>query len=194
MSPEQAMGEPVDRRTDVFALGTTLWEIACDRRLFKRSDDGGDAQSACMPPRCPDPTLARRRLSRSRSGRCAAARPRARDGGEVCDRRSDGSRPRSVRRSCVAVSEHVVAEVMNELFAQEKAHANAWMTDASTRSGSRPSQEPLKRRSTFLEDEGDVRPSRAGRDRLLPPASAPRPATPLLARSARSGATRRLRS
>jgi len=33
------MGGEIDRRTDVFALGTTLWELACDRRLFKRDED-----------------------------------------------------------------------------------------------------------------------------------------------------------
>src|SRR5205085_11904487 len=34
MSPEQAKGEPVDRRTDVWAAGVVAWEIVMKRRLF----------------------------------------------------------------------------------------------------------------------------------------------------------------
>src|SRR6185295_12713218 len=39
MSPEQAEGEEIDGRSDVFALGIVLWELLCDKRLFKGDSD-----------------------------------------------------------------------------------------------------------------------------------------------------------
>jgi hypothetical protein len=41
MSPEQAAGAPVDRRSDVFSLGIVLWEALSGRRLFRRDTDLG---------------------------------------------------------------------------------------------------------------------------------------------------------
>jgi hypothetical protein len=34
IAPEQTLGKPADRRSDIFALGVTLWETSLDRRLF----------------------------------------------------------------------------------------------------------------------------------------------------------------
>jgi serine/threonine protein kinase len=39
MSPEQARGEPVDARTDLYALGITLWETLTLTRLFDGESD-----------------------------------------------------------------------------------------------------------------------------------------------------------
>jgi len=39
MSPEQISGEPIDHRSDLFAVGTCLHEMLCCRRLFRGKSD-----------------------------------------------------------------------------------------------------------------------------------------------------------
>ena len=39
MSPEQCLGAPLDRRSDIFAVGIVLWEMTVGRRLYKLAGD-----------------------------------------------------------------------------------------------------------------------------------------------------------
>jgi serine/threonine-protein kinase len=90
LSPEQVDGQAPDRRADLFALGTTLWEITVDRRLFKQDGDIATVRAihACNVP---DPrsirddfpaslwTVLRRALARDPRERYATGAELARD-------------------------------------------------------------------------------------------------------------------
>ncbi len=54
LAPEQIMQMPLDRRSDVFALGTTLWEMATMKRLFVRDSDVDTVKAVRNAP-IPDP-------------------------------------------------------------------------------------------------------------------------------------------
>ena len=59
MSPEQARGEPLDHRTDIFAVGINLYEITLGRRLFRGESEVAmlEAIERCYvtPPREHEP-------------------------------------------------------------------------------------------------------------------------------------------
>ena len=149
MSPEQAVGAPIDRRTDVFALGTTLWELACDRRLFKRTDDV-ETLRRVHAAEVPDATrivdgfppelwrVLERALARDKDRRYGTAAELARDLDRTARARgSDGTGPAPI------------AKVMRELFAEDQARQVAWVAEASGPEPSRRIDEPLKPPSTF---------------------------------------------
>lgn len=54
LSPEQATGASIDRRTDIYTLGITLWEMTTGKRLFKREDDVSTIK-AIQKAEVPDP-------------------------------------------------------------------------------------------------------------------------------------------
>jgi hypothetical protein len=54
MSPEQARGAPIDRRSDIFSLGVVLWETVTVQRLFRGENDLATLQLIInQPPKRP---------------------------------------------------------------------------------------------------------------------------------------------
>ncbi len=130
LSPEQALGKPVDRRTDIFALGATLWELTTDRRLFKRDHDL-DTLKQVKDAIVPDPTeivsgyppklwaALKRALARDRNDRYATMKEFVKDLDECA-----GAEGRTV-------SAGTLSEVMVALFAKERDRQLAWINDVS---------------------------------------------------------------
>ncbi len=129
MSPEQVVGAHVDRRTDIFALGATLWELGCDRRLFKHADQA-ETLRRVHAAEVPDPThlvdgfpvdlwrVLGRALARDRGRRYDDAAELARELDAFAK-----SRGRCVDRSAVA-------RTMAELFMHQLASPTPWCAGA----------------------------------------------------------------
>lgn len=122
MSPEQARGMTIDRRSDVFSLGVVLWELLAMRRLFKTDNDLATIQAiiTAAPPSlleirndCPGELdrIARRALEKDPEKRYQTAQALQRDLEEL-------AREQRLDQSSISLSTY-----MNELFADE---ISAW--------------------------------------------------------------------
>jgi serine/threonine protein kinase len=159
MSPEQCEGRPLDRRSDVFALGIVLYELATARRLFKAANDflsmaaivGGDipapsAHRADLPPGFDELVL--RALSKTRESRFPSAEAMR------------GALEELAIDSGLRTSTKLLADYMHLAFGEKP---DPWRDDA-------PAAPP------DIEDEGIVAPPPAP-DQVV--ASTNRAATPL---------------
>jgi serine/threonine protein kinase len=122
MSPEQARGAAIDRRSDIFSLGVVLWELVAIRRLFKCDNDLATIQSIINSPPpslvevredCPPELdrIARRALEKDPATRYQTAQELQRDLEEL-------AREHKLNQSSIAIS-----GFLNELFEAEIA---AW--------------------------------------------------------------------
>ena len=128
MSPEQARGQTIDRRSDIFSLGVVLWELVAVRRLFKSDNDLATIQSIInVPPPslssfrddCP-PELDRiigRALAKDPADRYQNAQQLQRDLEEL-------AREHKLNQSSIALSAYLTELFETELAAWRDAQAN----------------------------------------------------------------------
>ena len=118
MSPEQARGAPIDRRSDIFSLGIVLWEMVTTQRLYRGENDLATLQLIItQPARAPSevrpdvpPELERivlRALARNPDDRYATAEQLVVDLDELA------------REHKLKQSSNALATTMNQLFAAE---------------------------------------------------------------------------
>jgi eukaryotic-like serine/threonine-protein kinase len=132
MPPEQAMGEKVDRRADIFAVGVLLWESSAGRRLWQGLNDGaimralmtGEIPSLLsvnpdLPPRLDE--IVRKALAPKRENRYATAHEFQHDVEQLMN--ETGSR----------ASRRELGSVVSELFADDRAIIRATIDDALNR-------------------------------------------------------------
>jgi serine/threonine-protein kinase len=125
MSPEQCRGESVDRRSDVFSIGTLLWELTTGLRLFS-----GDNEIAVL-----------NRVARGDVPRPSSVRPDYPDGLEDIVMKALQSDPTEryqtamdlqieledfARETRLPVSSARLSKFMRELFADDLANLAAW--------------------------------------------------------------------
>ncbi len=111
MAPEQILGEPLDRRADIFSLGVLLFELTTRTRLYSEKSDAG-AMKQILAGELPDPAarrpgyppelsaIVRRALARDREARYPTARA-------LVDDLDALARARRWRLSCSAVGDLV---------------------------------------------------------------------------------------
>ncbi len=134
VSPEQAMGEPIDRRSDVFALGTVLHELLTTTRFFKRESDlatlDAVANAPIVPPSAQRPdvppeldAIVVKALSRDLDGRYQTAADLA-----------DALQNFLVHRG-YARSERKLADFLGTLFEAERRDAKLLIAQAAAVDG-----------------------------------------------------------
>lgn len=182
LAPEQAHGQPIDRRIDIYALGTTLWEMSTMKRLFKRDNDI-ETLKAIRDAHVPDPRetspdfpealwrIIDRALRRDRDERYATAE----------EMRTD------LDAFARATAPHVqkIAQLVSRLFPGGEARQAKWLRDAAAvriAAGTMapPAPVPIASSSLLEEDESPSLPPPPVPAAGSPPSTSPASERPKL--------------
>jgi serine/threonine-protein kinase len=136
MSPEQVQERPLDGRSDVFALGVCLWEMASGQRLFLREDQFESMRAVVEAP-IPRPTRDDPRLDEIILGcleRKVENRPRASEVSSELIAYAQSRRP--------PANDGLVAALIEHLFGDEAQEARRLLAKYSARTDSKGSWSP----------------------------------------------------
>ena len=142
LTPELVQELPVDHRSDIYTLGTTVWEMTTMRRLFHRANDG-ETLMAVRAGLVPDPRgrlpsypeslwlVLRRALARSADDRYPTAAELARDLDAFVETEggSDDMGPRT-------------SGILDELFPGNREKRAQWLRHANATRAQRASVPP----------------------------------------------------
>jgi serine/threonine protein kinase len=174
LAPEQALGHAADRRSDVFALGVTLWEVSLDRRLFL-DDSDVETVRRVREADVPDPTTIEADYPRGLANALVRALAR-----QPKDRWQSAAELRDALDAYVAtvgrpVGPANVRAVLHDLFASEAPADWERIADESA------SEQERTRIWNERKDGGPAEPAPLPRAPLPPPTPPPPPAAPAAA-------------
>ncbi len=161
MSPEQARGMAIDRRSDIFSLGVVLWELISMRRLFKTDNDLATIQAIINTPPppladfrndCPPELerIARRALEKDPATRYQTAQDLQRDLDEL-------GREHKLDQSSIALSKYMTELFDTELAAWREAQSSgSTVTDFIVAHSSPAHATPVSESDLSLDDPEDI--------------------------------------
>jgi len=148
MSPEQMVGESVDRRADVYSVGCMLWAAAAGRKLWKDTPDvhimravmnGQIPSPQSVNPECDDELdqITMRALALACELRYQTAHELQEDLERYCERHGIQNRPRELGR--------YVAALFADTRAELRARVEEQLSVVSSQIDSRPQSDPALR-------------------------------------------------
>lgn len=142
LAPEQIMQLPLDKRADIFGLGTSLWELLTMQRLFHRSTDVETVRAVHVGP-IPDvrtivpevparlAAIVAKALERNREHRYPTAEALAKDLAEIASSRAANAPAR-------------LGAMLDSLFPTERKRQAGWLKPAISGGSGSKAPPPIK--------------------------------------------------